>query len=244
MADEKKYYVFCGANCKYEGMTKEQIIAAIAEATGATVTDVDAAFITKVKEQNKGENLTFWIGSVAEFNAQKDIIPTGTECIILDDTTLDDIEAALKDLKHNVESLGEYIETEIKGHTIYNGDVTSEAAVTLDGLREYTHITLYTGKTDNVIDNGGIASSDGEIETAITFNIIETITTDGGGTVKAYATRLHPEDVTLKTVYELIIEHNRYNNEASVEAWRKIIVNDESVAAENIAFRKIVGFCY
>lgn len=68
MAD-KKYFVLCNSNCKYESLTREQIIAAIAEATGNTVTDVDEAFITKIKEQNTGAAVKFWVGTQAEYNA-------------------------------------------------------------------------------------------------------------------------------------------------------------------------------
>ena len=66
---EKKYYVFCDDDCKFESMTSEQILAAIAEATGNAPTSVDDAFITKIKELNKNGNLTFWKGTEAEFNA-------------------------------------------------------------------------------------------------------------------------------------------------------------------------------
>ena len=52
-----------------EGMTKEQIIAAIAEATGTTPSSIDDAFITKIKEGNRNNNLKFWIGTSAEYNA-------------------------------------------------------------------------------------------------------------------------------------------------------------------------------
>ena len=70
MSDGKKYYCFCGSNCKYETMTKEQILAAITQAaeTG-TIGDVDAGFITKVKENNAGGYVTFWTGTQAQFNA-------------------------------------------------------------------------------------------------------------------------------------------------------------------------------
>lgn len=69
MASGRTYYVFCKDNCRFESMTKEQIIAAIAEATGNTVTDVDSAFITKIKEQNAGTAIKFWVGTQAEYNA-------------------------------------------------------------------------------------------------------------------------------------------------------------------------------
>lgn len=70
MSDGRKYYCFCEANCKFETMTKEQILAAIAQAaeTGL-VFDSEAAFITKVKESNAGGMLTFWVGTQAEYNA-------------------------------------------------------------------------------------------------------------------------------------------------------------------------------
>lgn len=64
----KKYYCLCGSNCKYETMTKEQIIAAIAEATGNIVTDIDGAFITMLKEQNAGKSIKLWVGTQAEYN--------------------------------------------------------------------------------------------------------------------------------------------------------------------------------
>lgn len=70
MSDGRKYYCFCEANCKFETMTKEQILAAIAQAAEhGLVFDADAAFITKVKESNAGNNLTFWLGTQAQYNA-------------------------------------------------------------------------------------------------------------------------------------------------------------------------------
>lgn len=67
--EERRYFVLCEDNCKFEGMTKEQIIAAIAEATGATPTLVDEAFITKIKEQNAQAATKLWVGTKAEYNA-------------------------------------------------------------------------------------------------------------------------------------------------------------------------------
>ena len=64
-----KYYVISLGNNLDESMTKEQIVAAIAEATGETPTHVDDAFITKLKEQNRNNNLKVWVGTQAEYNA-------------------------------------------------------------------------------------------------------------------------------------------------------------------------------
>lgn len=66
---ERNYYVICDDNCRFEGMTKEQIYDAIAEATGTTPTPVDEAFITKIKEQNAQHSLKVWKGTEAQYNA-------------------------------------------------------------------------------------------------------------------------------------------------------------------------------
>lgn len=66
---DRKYYLICDDNCKFEGMTKEQIYSVIAEATGNTPTSVDGAFITMIKESNANKALSFWMGTEAEFNA-------------------------------------------------------------------------------------------------------------------------------------------------------------------------------
>jgi lysophospholipase L1-like esterase len=63
------YYVFDDGKNKFEGMTREQIIAAIAQATGTTPTDTDSAFITKIKEQNAQKSVALWVGTQAQYNA-------------------------------------------------------------------------------------------------------------------------------------------------------------------------------
>lgn len=97
MSDARKYFCFCEANCKFETMTKEQILAAIAQAaeTGLVI-DPDAGFISKVKETNAGGYLTFWVGTQAQHNAIAEKDPS---CfyIITDDTKDADIAKALAD---------------------------------------------------------------------------------------------------------------------------------------------------
>lgn len=93
MSDGRKYYCMCDSNCKFETMTKEQILAAIAQAmeTGV-VGDVDTGFVTKLKELNTGSAVTVWVGTRAQYNA---ITEKAGNClyIITDDTTSEDIVA-------------------------------------------------------------------------------------------------------------------------------------------------------
>ena len=102
MSDGKKYYCFCGSNCRYETMTKEQILAAIAQAvqTGK-VGDCDTGFITKVKETNGGRYVTFWVGTQAEYNA---LATKELNCmyIITDDDQQGSLGKALNAFKEEV----------------------------------------------------------------------------------------------------------------------------------------------
>lgn len=71
MADsERNYFVFSENNCKFESLTKEQILSAIEQAVDSgKIKDVDTGFVTKIKEQNKNAGLMFWVGNQAEYNA-------------------------------------------------------------------------------------------------------------------------------------------------------------------------------
>ena len=70
MSDGRKYYCLCEANCRFETMSKEQILAAIAQAAEhGLVFDENAAFITQIKEKNAGNTLSFWVGTQAQYNA-------------------------------------------------------------------------------------------------------------------------------------------------------------------------------
>lgn len=107
MSDGRKYYCFCDANCKFETMTKEQILAAIEQAVnGGTIGDVDAGFITKVKEKNGGNSVTFWVGTQAQYNA---IAEREQNClyIITDETTFDDVAKTVEQAAADAQAAAE-----------------------------------------------------------------------------------------------------------------------------------------
>lgn len=69
MPDTRNYYVLCDDDCRFPAMTAEQVIAAIAEATGNIPSEhVDDAFITKIKSSGQEKNISFWYGTESEFN--------------------------------------------------------------------------------------------------------------------------------------------------------------------------------
>lgn len=107
--EERKYYVLCGANCKYEGMTKEQIYNAILQAVeNGEIGDIDTGFVTNIKEMNKGKGISLWVGTQAEYNA----LETKAEnCIyiISDDTLKDDLIYEVEQLRVLVEEISKKV---------------------------------------------------------------------------------------------------------------------------------------
>jgi len=107
MAD-RKYYVLCSNNCKFESMTKEQILTAIEQAVNTgEIENVDTGFITTIKESNRGKGLTFWIGKQAEYNAIK-VKKENCFYIITDDTSAEDIENAIHEMKNEIEQATQF----------------------------------------------------------------------------------------------------------------------------------------
>lgn len=106
-------YVICDQNCKFEGMTKEQIYTAIMQAVNeGTIGNIDAGFITTIKTIN-GTPLKFFVGEQAEYDALTDEDKKDLFAIITNDTTKDGILQAIKDLetaaKENAEATARII---------------------------------------------------------------------------------------------------------------------------------------
>lgn len=159
MADERKYFVLCANNCKFESMTKEQIFAAIEQAISTgEIQNVDTGFVTKIKEQNSGAALSFWVGTQAQYNA---ISEKANNCfyIITDDTTAEDINAAVVELRKTVEQNSENINSlrstvVEKGKNLltvpnpYLSGVPSLQDMTIEGISKYSVLRMSFEITD------------------------------------------------------------------------------------------------
>lgn len=100
-----KVYALCGDNCRHETLTKEDIITAIANAVqSGDIGDINAGFITTIKEQNAGEGLRFWVGTMAAYNALTEIADDMLY-IITDDTTNDDIDNAIEEIQDALDNI-------------------------------------------------------------------------------------------------------------------------------------------
>lgn len=105
MPNERNYYVLCDDNCRFEGMTKEQILAAIVQAVEShEISDVDTGFVTKIKEQNANKQLKFWVGTTVQFNALE-TKAENTLYILSDDDTEDSLELAISNLQTSLQNV-------------------------------------------------------------------------------------------------------------------------------------------
>jgi hypothetical protein len=98
MAD-RKYYVLCDSNCKFESMTKEQILTAITQAvqTGK-VGDCDTGFITSVKTIN-GFPLRFFVGTQSEYESLGESQKRNLFAIITNDTSKEALFDAIEGIR-------------------------------------------------------------------------------------------------------------------------------------------------
>ncbi len=143
-------YVRGDNNGNYDGMTKEQILAAIAQAvSGGTIGNIDTGFVTTIKEQNKGQGLMFWVGTTAEYEALEER-PNNVLYIKTDDTSASDINAkfaelttALQTINSNLEN---YVLTTELTTTLANYAPKSHASRTAEHgagtANEYGHVRL------------------------------------------------------------------------------------------------------
>lgn len=107
-------YVICNNNCKYEGMTKEQILTAITQAVNeGHIGNVDTGFVSTVKTIN-GAPLRFFVGTQAEYDALTTEQKLNLFAIITNDTTKEGINKAIEELKADVESANKKIDNASK----------------------------------------------------------------------------------------------------------------------------------
>lgn len=143
MADNRKYFVLCADNCKFESMTKEQILTAITQAVEeGNIRDVDTGFITKIVEQNKQAPLSFWVGTSAEYNALK---TKAENCfyIISDDVFKDDLLNQIKTLKERCEAAEAAVA--LYNTPLFAGEATAGDTITLDASKHsYFAVTIET----------------------------------------------------------------------------------------------------
>lgn len=149
---ERKYFCFCEANCKFETMTKEQIFTAIMQAVeNGEIRDVDAGFITKVKEENAGGYVSFWVGTMAQYNALSKKNPN-CMYIISDAASTAELQAAIQNASADAAAAARSAEAA----SAAAAEAANAAANAAPKSHTHDYLPLSGGNlTDNVIFNNG-----------------------------------------------------------------------------------------
>lgn len=170
MAATPTVYVICDQNCKFEGMTKEQILTAIAQAveTG-TIGDIDTGFITTIKTIN-GTPLKFFVGEQAEYDALTAEKKAGLFAIITNDATKAALLEAIEELQTNYKTLSEGL---TDGSFVVGNAKDAETASALkSNEKTYTEtsneIKLEAGKVYIITATVGTTSAN-EIDTFVLY---------------------------------------------------------------------------
>lgn len=143
------YYVFDEKLCKFESMTKEQIINAIAQATGVTPSDVDQGFISTIIENNRSSSIHVWKGTRAEYNALA-TKSFNTLYVIDDDTTIADLTATVNNAVADVQELADQM-VDTNWQDIWRYTVPDNDPVIIGKYRvigKIAFITLYYDLSD------------------------------------------------------------------------------------------------
>lgn len=150
-SSERNYYVVCDDNCRFPSMTSEQILEAIAEATGETPVHIDDAFISKLKEQNRNGQIKLWIGTNAEYN-DIDTPESDVVYLITDSTEYDDLESAIRGVSQRLDGDETRLNNAESRLTVAETKIREEAVL----YKKLTGLTTESFTTDALTFSTGL----------------------------------------------------------------------------------------
>lgn len=142
------YYVFNDANCKFESMTKEEILTAIAQAVAThEIHDVDTGFVTTIKERNADSALKIWRGTQAEYNAIVTPDPD-TFYIITDDDSIEQLQNSIDSV-----AAADIARYQKFGATLFSGSAGYDENINVPNESAYNvfAVTLHTSTHDTTV---------------------------------------------------------------------------------------------
>lgn len=198
-------------------LTEQQIITLVTNIvqTGQ-VGDIDTGFVTKIKEQNHGRALQFWIGTQAEYNAIAE--PTANMFyIVTDDPYKQEVQAALNAINTRIDDIDfPGVEAELSAMQTNITNFESDVAQAMTDLRG--DVTREIEAYGDSIPTYGVTPSG-------SYEQIEVDTTGyiaGGSMRKIYfvvpLAKVLPNDkrAVLSSIQVTILYLNQYNSRTAV----------------------------
>lgn len=142
---ERNYYVICDDNCRFEGMTKEQILTAITQAVEqGEIHDVDTGFVTTIKEQNAQKPLKFWVGTQAQYNAIS--APEENTLYLITDPQIDDeLQEQIDELREDVSAIPQL------GALLWEGEAEQGDEISVSSANKYNAFIINYSENDSDI---------------------------------------------------------------------------------------------
>lgn len=110
MSTTPKVYAICDANCRWETLSREQILTAIAQAANeGIIRDVDTGFVQTIKTIN-GHGLKFFVGEQSEYDTLTKADKEDLFAIITNDSTKEGLFNAIRLLEADVDGLNSKFE--------------------------------------------------------------------------------------------------------------------------------------
>jgi hypothetical protein len=144
-----RVYAICDVNCRWETLTKEQILTAITQAVNeGTISNIDTGFVQTIKTIT-GTPLRFFVGTQAEYDTLTEENKENLFAIITNDTTKEGLLAAMETLQPNLEEL----ETKLKMGSIKVGSANLATSSTY-ATNAYNLISDPPSSTKRITVNG------------------------------------------------------------------------------------------
>lgn len=201
----RKYYVICEQNCKFESMTKEQILTAITQAVeNGEVKDVDTGFVQTINTIN-GIGLRFFVGSQAEYESLTAEEKENLFAIITNDTTkeamLEAIETMQRDFNEVIDGQ-RAVPSATNAVNAVNAEYAGYAEVAgkasrLDDELEHSYDNMTVGRA-KFAENAEVASYAGVAYDLEKSRVSEAI---NDGTTKSLSKGLYAFDLHLVTAF-------------------------------------------
>lgn len=206
---DRTYYCFCDSGCKFETLTKEQILTAITQAVNnGTIGNIDTGFITTVKTIN-GTPLKFFVGTQYEYDVLTAEEKQNLFAVITNDTAKDALFAAIEDLQNDVNGITNGAIIAKKADEANTAKKADEAGLLVNSGAQFARKLIYEGEKQIPADNSASSLIIYGIANKLLVIDIDICATSTYGNTHLGRIRTNPFEVT-NAIYSGVTFNRKY----------------------------------
>lgn len=218
-----KVYAICDSNCRWETLTREQILTAIMQAVNeGTIGDIDSGFISTIKTIN-GTGIKFFYGTQNEYNALPKEQKANLAKFITDDETFENINSEIESILNGSNIVGRSRNSEIaESAKIASKALKADEAYKLKAnLFTPTDEIIYGGRSYTITSGAGLyaftfesCNTDGVGNGIFTTKIIPIDFECTGDNKLEYEVKLRTvgTDINYYTIFTVLVEYAKTND--------------------------------